>query len=203
MSDFREQGGRNEASVMNRAVLTRLLVGKLKSDEAVIGGIGNSNFDLWASGQRPQNFYMLGSMGLATPIALGVAVAQPKRKIFALDGDGSILMQLGALGTVAAEASKNLAIVIWDNGIYQITGSQKTLTSAGTDLVAIAKGAGITQSYWALDEAHFESLIDRTLVEDGPWFIVARIDGEKPAGTTERDPVKIRLNFMQGLGTKS
>jgi thiamine pyrophosphate-dependent acetolactate synthase large subunit-like protein len=203
MSDFREQGGRNEASVMNRSVLTRLLVGKLKSDEAVIGGIGNSNFDLWASGQRPQNFYMLGSMGLATPIALGVAVAQPKRKIFALDGDGSILMQLGALGTVAAEASKNLAIVIWDNGIYQITGSQKTLTSAGTDLVAIAKGAGITQSYWALDEAHFESLIDRTLVEDGPWFIVARIDGEKPAGTTERDPVKIRLNFMQGLGTKS
>ena len=203
MSDFREQGGRNEASVMNRAVLTRLLVGKLKSDEAVIGGIGNSNFDLWASGQRPQNFYMLGSMGLATPIALGVAVAQPKRKIFALDGDGSILMQLGALGTVAAEASKNLAVVIWDNGIYQITGSQKTLTSAGTDLVAIAKGAGITQSYWALDEAHFESLIDRTLVEDGPWFIVARIDGEKPAGTTERDPVKIRLNFMQGLGTKS
>ena len=203
MSDRREQSGRSEASVMNRSVLTRLLVGKLKSEEAVIGGIGNNNFDLWASGQRPQNFYMLGSMGLATPIALGVATAQPGRKVFALDGDGSILMQLGALGTVAAEASKNLAIVIWDNGIYQITGSQKTLTSAGTDLVAIAKGAGITQSYWALDEAHFESLIDRTLVEDGPWFIVARIDGEKPAGTTERDPVKIRLNFMQGLGTKS
>jgi thiamine pyrophosphate-dependent acetolactate synthase large subunit-like protein len=203
MSDRGAQSGRNEASVMNRSVLTRLLVGKLKSEEAVIGGIGNNNFDLWASGQRPQNFYMLGSMGLATPIALGVATAQPGRKVFALDGDGSILMQLGALGTVAAEASKNLTIIIWDNGIYQITGSQRTLTSAGTDLVAIAKGAGIVQSYWAFDEAHFESLIDRTLVEDGPWFIVARIDGEKPAGTTERDPVKIRLNFMQGLGVKS
>jgi thiamine pyrophosphate-dependent acetolactate synthase large subunit-like protein len=203
MSDRGAQSGRNEASVMNRSVLTRLLVGKLKSEEAVIGGIGNNNFDLWASGQRPQNFYMLGSMGLATPIALGVATAQPGRKVFALDGDGSILMQLGALGTVAAEASKNLTIIIWDNGIYQITGSQRTLTSAGTDLVAIAKGAGIAQSYWAFDEAHFESLIDRTLVEDGPWFIVARIDGEKPAGTTERDPVKIRLNFMQGLGVKS
>jgi thiamine pyrophosphate-dependent acetolactate synthase large subunit-like protein len=203
MSDRGAQSGRNEASVMNRSALTRLLVGKLKSEEAVIGGIGNNNFDLWASGQRPQNFYMLGSMGLATPIALGVATAQPGRKVFALDGDGSILMQLGALGTVAAEASKNLTIIIWDNGIYQITGSQRTLTSAGTDLVAIAKGAGIAQSYWAFDEAHFESLIDRTLVEDGPWFIVARIDGEKPAGTTERDPVKIRLNFMQGLGVKS
>ncbi|MEH2472942.1 thiamine pyrophosphate-dependent acetolactate synthase large subunit-like protein [Nitrobacteraceae bacterium AZCC 2161] len=202
MSDVKTQSGRNEASVMNRSVMTQLLVGKLKSGEAVIGGIGNSNFDLWASGQRPQNFYMLGSMGLATPIALGVALAQPQRKVFALDGDGSILMQLGALGTVAAEASKNLAIIIWDNGLYQITGSQKTLTSAGTDLVAIAKGAGIAQSYWAFDQAHFESLIERTLVEDGPWFIAVRIDAEKPAGVTERDPVKIRLNFMQGLGAK-
>jgi thiamine pyrophosphate-dependent acetolactate synthase large subunit-like protein len=202
MPDVKTQGGRSEAGVMNRSALTRLLAGKLKSEEAVIGGIGNSNFDLWASGQRPQNFYMLGSMGLATPIALGVAIAQPQRKVFALEGDGSILMQLGALGTVAAEARKNLAIIIWDNGLYQITGSQKTLTSSGTDLVAIAKGAGIAQSYWAFDEAHFESLVERTLTEDGPWLIAARIDGEKPAGTTERDPVKIRLNFMQGLGVK-
>jgi thiamine pyrophosphate-dependent acetolactate synthase large subunit-like protein len=202
MPDVKTQSGRDEASVMNRSALTRLLVGKLKSEEAVIGGIGNSNFDLWASGQRPQNFYMLGSMGLATPIALGVATAQPQRKVFALEGDGSILMQLGALGTVAAEASKNLAIIIWDNGVYQITGSQKTLTSTGTDLVTIAKGAGIAQSYWAFDGAHFESLIERTLTEDGPWFIAARIDTEKPAGTTERDPVKIRLSFMQGIGAK-
>jgi thiamine pyrophosphate-dependent acetolactate synthase large subunit-like protein len=203
MSDPKTQSGRNEASVMNRSVLTRLLAGKLKSEEAVIGGIGNNNFDLWASGRRPQNFYMLGSMGLATPIALGVAIAQPQRKVFALEGDGSILMQLGALGTVAAEGSRNLAVIIWDNGLYQITGSQKTLTSSGTDLVAMAKGAGIAQSFWAFDEAHFESLVERTLREDGPWFIAARIDADKPAGTTERDPVKIRLNFMQGLGVKS
>lgn len=200
MSDTRAQSGRDEATVMNRSAMTRLLVSKLKSEEAVVGGIGNTNFDLWASGQRPQNFYMLGSMGLATPIALGVAMAQPERKVFALDGDGSVLMQLGALGTVAAEAPKNLAIIIWDNGLYQITGSQKTLTSAGTDLVTIAKGAGIEQSFWAFDEPRFESLIERTLVEDGPWFIAVRIDGEKPAGVTERDPIKIRLNFMQGIG---
>jgi thiamine pyrophosphate-dependent acetolactate synthase large subunit-like protein len=190
---------RDEVKTMNRSVLTRLLVSKLKAQEAVVGGIGNTNFDLWASGQRPENFYMLGSMGMATPIALGVAVAQPNRKVFALDGDGSILMQLGALGTVAAAAQKNLAIIIWDNGIYQITGSQQTLTSKGTDLVAMAKGAGIAQSYWASDEKHFEALVENILSNDGPWFIAAKIDGEKPAGTTERDPVKIRLNFMKGL----
>jgi thiamine pyrophosphate-dependent acetolactate synthase large subunit-like protein len=193
---------RDSAKLMNRSLLTRRLVSKLKSDEAVVAGIGNTNFDLWASGQRPQNFYMLGSMGLAMPIALGVAMAQPQRKVFALDGDGSVLMELGAFGTVAAVAQKNLAVIIWDNGIYQITGSQKTLTSGKADIVAIAKGAGLMQSAWAADEEHFDTLVDRALKGDGPWFIAVKIDGEKPAGTTERDPVKIRLNFMSGLGVK-
>lgn len=200
MNDPSRIQSRDDATVMNRSVLTRLLVAKLNADEAVVGGIGNTNFDLWASGQRPQNFYMLGSMGLATSIALGVAMAQPDRKVFALDGDGSILMQLGSLGTVAATAPKNLVIILWDNGLYQITGSQKTLTASGSDLVAIARGAGLTDSYWAADEEHFGSLVDRALAADGPMLIAARIDGEKPAGTTERDPVKIRLNFMRGIG---
>lgn len=203
MSKSNDTMGRDEAKVMSRSDLTRLLVSKLKNHEGVIGGIGNTNFDLWASGQRPENFYMLGSMGLATPIALGVASAQPQRKVFALEGDGSILMQLGALGTVAAAAAKNLAIIVWDNGLYQITGSQQTLTSKGVDLVAIAKGAGIAQSFWAWDEAHFGSLVDKTLDGDGPWFIVARIDGGKPAGTTDRDPVRIRQNFMSGIHAKA
>jgi thiamine pyrophosphate-dependent acetolactate synthase large subunit-like protein len=195
-----ESGSRDAAKIMNRSELTRRLVAKLHADEAVIGGIGNTNFDLWASGQRPQNFYMLGSMGLAIPIALGVAMAQPRRKVFALEGDGSLLMQLGTLGTAAAASQKNLAIIVWDNGLYQITGSQKTLTSSGTDLVSMARGAGLAQSAWACDEAHFETLVERVLAGDGPWFIGVRIDGEKPAGVTERDAAKIRLRFMQGLG---
>ncbi|SIT40778.1 Decarboxylase [Paraburkholderia piptadeniae] len=190
---------RSAAKVMNRSDLTRRLVAMLRHDEAVIGGIGNTNFDLWASGQRPQNFYMLGSMGLAIPIALGVATAQPQRKVVALEGDGSMLMQLGALGTVAMRAPRNLLMVVWDNGIYQITGSQKTLTSATVDLVAMARGAGIASSAWAADEAHFEALVEDALAANGPAFIGARIDDAKPAGTTERDPAKIRMRFMQGI----
>ena len=77
--------GAHNAKVMNRFDLTKRLVGQLKRDEAVVGGIGNANFDLWASGQRPQNFYMLGSMGLTIPIALGVAIAQPQRHVIALE----------------------------------------------------------------------------------------------------------------------
>jgi hypothetical protein len=81
-----DPGTRDAAKVMRRSDLTRRLVARLKHEEAVIGGIGYANFDLWGAGQRPQNFYMLGSMGLACPIALGVALAQPKRKVFALEG---------------------------------------------------------------------------------------------------------------------
>src|SRR5579872_7559678 len=87
---------RDQAKVMNRFDVTKRMVARLKHDEAVIGGIGYTNFDLWAAGRRPQNFYMLGSMGLACPIALGVALAQPERQVIALEGDGSILMQLGS-----------------------------------------------------------------------------------------------------------
>src|SRR5688572_678511 len=143
---------RTNSKVMNRLDLTKRLVAKLKHEEAVIGGIGNSNFDLYAAAKRPQNFYMLGSMGLAAPIALGVALAQPNRRVFALEGDGSLLMQLGALTTIATLAPKNLTMVVMDNGIYQITGAQPTPGAAVADIVAIALASGLTNSSWAADE---------------------------------------------------
>jgi thiamine pyrophosphate-dependent acetolactate synthase large subunit-like protein len=195
--------GAHNAKVMNRFELTKRLVGHLKSDEAVVGGIGNANFDLWASGQRAQNFYMLGSMGLAIPIALGVAIAQPQRHVLALEGDGSLLMQLGCLATVAERSPKNLTIVVWDNGIYQITGSQPTASSAAADLVAISRGAGIANSSWAADEADFERLAASALKGEGPSLIAARIDNKPAVATTDRDPVQIRERFMRGLGVKT
>jgi thiamine pyrophosphate-dependent acetolactate synthase large subunit-like protein len=191
----------HNAKVMNRFALTERLVGKLKHDEAVVGGIGNANFDLWASGQRPQNFYMLGSMGLAIPIALGVAIAQPKRHVVALEGDGSLLMQLGCLATVAMCKPKNLTIVVWDNGIYQITGGQPTASASAADLVEIARGAGIANAAWAADEEEFERLVTAAL-EGGPSLIAARIDDKPGVATTDRDPVRIRASFMTGLGVK-
>src|SRR5437588_11794075 len=105
---------------MSRLGLTRVLISLLTHEEAIVAGIGNTNSDLYAAGHRPQNFYMLGSMGLAVPIALGVAVAQPQRGVIALEGDGSILMSLGSLSTVAQVRPRNLTIIIIDNGMYQI-----------------------------------------------------------------------------------
>ena len=193
---------RDQAKVINRFDITKRMVALLRQEEAVIGGIGYTNFDLWAAERRPQNFYMLGSMGLAVPIALGVALAQPQRKVIALEGDGSLLMQLGCLGTVAARAQKNLAIVIMDNGAYQITGGQKTVTDQCVDLVAVAKASGLAQSAWAADESAFEELISLSLKEDGPWLIGCRIDNAKPVDTTERDPPKLKDQFMRGMGVR-
>jgi len=180
--------------IMNRFDVTSRLVAKLKNEEAVVGGIGNTNFDLWAAGHRPQNFYMLGSMGLAFPIALGVALAQPKRRVFALEGDGSLLMQLGSLSTIATLAPKNLTMVVMDNGIYQITGAQPT--------PAAAVASGLTNSAWAADEEDFERLIEQSMSASEPTLIGVRIDDKPGTGATRRDPVQIRERFMHGMGVR-
>jgi thiamine pyrophosphate-dependent acetolactate synthase large subunit-like protein len=197
-----ESAPSRNTKVMNRFDLTSRLIAKLKNEEAVIGGIGNTNFDLWAAGHRPQNFYMLGSMGLAFPIALGVALAQPNRHVFALEGDGSLLMQLGCLSTIAALKPKNLTLIVMDNGIYQITGAQPTPAASVADLIAIAVGSGLANSVWAADEEDFERLIDRSLTASEPTLIGVRIDDKPGSGTTRRDPVQIRERFMLGLGVR-
>lgn len=188
--------------VMNRFDVTSRLIAKLRHEEAVIGGIGNTNFDLWAAGHRPQNFYMLGSMGLAFPIALGVALAQPGRRVFALEGDGSLLMQLGALSTIAALKPKNLTMIVMDNGVYQITGAQPTPAANVADIVAIAIGSGLANSAWAADEEDFERLVDDAMAATEPGLIAVRIDDKPGVGTTRRDPVQIRERFMHGLGVR-
>jgi thiamine pyrophosphate-dependent acetolactate synthase large subunit-like protein len=188
---------------MNRTDLTRRLLERLKGEEAVVAGIGNTHFDLWAAAaQRPQNFYMLGSMGLAFPLALGVALAQPQRRVIALEGDGSLLMQLGCLSTIAVLAPRNLSLVVMDNSVYQITGGQATPAAASTDLVAVAQGCGIADSTWASDEEDFERLVEASLSAASPVLIVARIDTLPAGATTHRDPVQIRERFMRGIGAR-
>jgi thiamine pyrophosphate-dependent acetolactate synthase large subunit-like protein len=188
------------APPMQRLALTHALIALLVHEEAVVAGIGNTNFDLFAAGHRPQNFYMLGSMGLAVPIALGGAVAQPGRRFFALEGDGSLLMNLGCLATVAAVAPRNLAIIVWDNGSYQITGQQRAATGGPTDIVGVARAAGIARSAWAADETDFARLVTQALATDGPHLIAAHIDNAPGTARPERDPVLLRDRYMRGIG---
>ena len=111
-------------------------------------------------------------------------------------------MQLGSLATIANVAPRNLTIVVCDNAMYQITGSQPAATAGKADLVEIARGAGIAQSAWVADEEDFERLVECALNQDGPWFIAARIDGTAPKQQTPREPVAIKDAFMRGLGVK-
>jgi len=187
--------------MMNRSEVTKRLVAKLKRDEAVIGGIGNTNFDLYMAGHRPQNFYMLGSMGLACSIGLGVALGQPERGVIALEGDGSMMMNLGVFSTIAKLKPRNLTIVIMDNGMYQITGGQPTVTQDTADIVAIARAAGLANSAWANDLDEFEKLLGTSFESGGPRLIGVKVDGQPAVGQTLRDPALIRHKFMQGLGT--
>jgi len=186
---------------LRRIDLMRRLVATL-GDEAVIGGIGNTNFDLFAAGHRKQNFYMLGSMGLAFPIALGVALAQPQRRVIGIDGDGSLLMNLGCLATIGMVAPANLTLLVMDNSSYQITGGQPSASASGADFVALARGAGIARSSWADDEDAFARLVREALDADGPALIAAKIDGSAAVGQPDRDPPQIRDRFMQAMGVR-
>jgi sulfopyruvate decarboxylase subunit beta len=111
----------------------------------IVCNLGFPSRELYAVGDRPENFYMLGSMGLASSIGLGLALAQPLQRVMVLDGDGSVLMNLGTLATIAARAPENYLLVILDNCCYGSTGSQPTCTHQGTDLAAMAAAAGVRE----------------------------------------------------------
>ena len=112
------------------------------NDELIICNLGAPSRELYNISDRPSNFYMLGSMGLVSSIALGVALGRPNKTVWCIDGDGSLLMNLGTLSTIANNQSKNLTLIIIDNSSYGSTGNQRTYTSGKTNLETIAEGAG-------------------------------------------------------------
>jgi sulfopyruvate decarboxylase subunit beta len=111
----------------------------------IVCNIGFPSRELYAVADRPKNFYMLGSMGMASSIGLGLALARSDIKVIVLDGDGSVLMNLGTMATMAHCALKNYLLVILDNHCYCSTGSQPTCTFEKTDLAAVARAAGVEQ----------------------------------------------------------
>ncbi|MFX0003735.1 MAG: sulfopyruvate decarboxylase subunit beta [Candidatus Hodarchaeota archaeon] len=112
------------------------------TDELIVCNLGAPSRELYHILDRDENFYMLGSMGLSSSIAFGIAISKPMRKVICIDGDGSILMNLGSLCTIANNNPQNLILIIIDNSSYGSTGDQKTYTSNKTRLEIIAEGAG-------------------------------------------------------------
>ena len=123
---------------MNRLEATRIVV-DLAGDAPIVASLGHPAYDLFAAGDRPRNFYTWGSMGLASSIGLGLALARPDVRVFVLDGDGSLLMNLGSLATIGLLQPANLVLVVMDNEEYATTGGQQTPTAHGADLEAAAR----------------------------------------------------------------
>ena len=187
--------------MLNRLQATRYVVQQV-TDEPIIASLGNPKFDLFTAQDRPQNFYMWNSMGLASSMGLGLAMARPEQKVIILDGDGAILMNLNSLPTAAARSPQNLIHVIWDNRQFELTGGQPTHTAFRTDLARLAQGAGFDQVETVETQEAFERTFSRALREPGPWIIVAIIDAERATGRPPKSPTYIKHRFMASLGVK-
>ena len=184
---------------MNRLEGTRLLVGAIGT-EPIIASLGHPAYDLFAAGDRPANFYTWGSMGLASSIGLGLALARPDLRIFVVDGDGSLLMNLGSLATIGWTRPANLVLIVWDNELYGTTGGQDTATAHGADLEAAARAMGATATATVRTAEAFTTAIARSRVEPGPWVIVAKVAESAPTMKPPLDCVFIKQRFMAAIG---
>jgi thiamine pyrophosphate-dependent acetolactate synthase large subunit-like protein len=185
---------------MNRLEATRAVVARLRDADAVVASLGHPAYDLYTAADRPTSFYTWGSMGLASSIGLGLAMAQPDRRIVVLDGDGSLLMNLGSLATVGWTRSKNLTIIVWDNALYGTTGGQDTATAHGADLAAAARAMGVANAVTVITTTELEQAVDRSAAESGPWVIVAKVGENTPTLKPPLDCVFIKQRFMAAMG---
>jgi thiamine pyrophosphate-dependent acetolactate synthase large subunit-like protein len=181
-----------------REVVARLLADR--GDLLVVGGLGAPTWDLTAAGDSALTFPLWGAMGGAAMIGLGLALAQPGRRVLVVTGDGEMLMGLGALATVALQAPANLAIVVLDNERYGETGMQPTHTAGPTDLGAVAAGAGIPVVADIYDEAQLEEAIPRIRGEKGPVFFNIKVRAEDlPLVLPPKDGAYLKDRFRGAL----
>jgi thiamine pyrophosphate-dependent acetolactate synthase large subunit-like protein len=144
----------------------------------VVSSAGATTLE-WNTLRPGDGNFRVRTLGLCSSIALGMALGLPHRKVIALDGDGSLLMNLCSLPTIARMKPGNLIHVVFDNEIYEASGSRKTATSAGTDLVGIARAAGIENARWTNSTKAFAEIIDEALGLSAPVFIGVKVDGTR------------------------
>jgi len=195
----RDADGSPEPLLRRREVVRELL--KDRGDLLVVTGLGSACYDTAAAGDHPHNFYLWGAMGSAGMVGLGLALAQPQRRVLVITGDGEILMGLGSLATIGMQRPRNLAVAVLDNGHYAETGMQRSHTNYGTSLQAVATGCGIGTALEIRTMQHVEAL--RALLHRGagPVFASIRVSPEEdPRVLPPRDGVFLKLRFRRQLG---
>ena len=172
-----------------------------RGNALVIPGLGSPTWDAFASGDSPEYLYSWGGMGLAVPTALGIAMAQPDRRVLALTGDGEMMMGIGSLGVVADQAPDNLSILVLDNESFGETGRQTGLTANRADLCKVAEGFGIVRTMHVTDGGATAELAAFLFETPGPAFAVAKIAlSEDPWALPVKDGVAIARRFRIALG---
>lgn len=185
---------------MTRLDATRVLVEEA-GDAPIVASLGHPAYDLHAAGDRPSSFYTWGSMGLASSVGLGLAIGRPDLRVFVVDGDGSLLMNLGSLATIGWTAPPNLVLIVWDNEEYATTGGQRSATAFGADLAAAARAMRIERSTVVRDGAGLRGAIAAAAAAPGPVVIVAKVTESAPSGKPPLDCVHIKQRFMTAIGS--
>mgnify|MGYP001157115359 CR=1 FL=1 len=179
---------------MNRKKAISIIIKKIKKN-IIISANGYNSRDLYATGDKDTNFYMIGSMGLASSIGLGVAIKNPKKRIYVFDGDGNILMNLGSLTTIGTIKPKNLIHLVFDNGSHESTGGQPTCTNS-ISIAKIAKAANF-KIFQVENESQFERILTKIKKLPGPIMIVVKIkNSEEISGRVSLKPSDIKKRFM-------
>ena len=171
---------------------------KILDDQLIVCNLGIPSKELYNLKDRDESFYMLGSMGLASSISLGLSISQPEKSVWCIDGDGSLLMNLGSLSTIANVNPNNLTLIVMDNGSYGSTGDQKTYTSQKTRLEIIAEGAGF-ESIEIIDKK--ENIVPtlKNLNQQCNFILIKTKPGNAQVKNIPIHPEKIKERFMRSI----
>ena len=184
---------------MKRRPLVRELL-RDRGSLLVIGGLGAPAWDITAAGDAPENLPLWGGMGGAAMMGLGLAIAQPSRRVLVVTGDGEMLMGVGALATIAVQKPENLSVVVLDNEHYGETGMQETHTRHGVDLAGMARAAGIADSRLVTAAAEALALRGAIHAGAGPLFAQVKVDeGAQPLVLPPREGAILQARFREAV----
>jgi thiamine pyrophosphate-dependent acetolactate synthase large subunit-like protein len=185
-------------STLDRREALRAILAK-RGDALLVTGLGSTCYDAGTM-DHPNTFYLWGGMGAAAMVGLGLALAQPRRRVIVATGDGEMLMALGSLATIGADGPRNLAIVVMDNELYSETGMQPTHTSRGVDLAAVAKAASFARTGTVYNLKQLGAWVPSLYTSPGPVFLVAKITSQRyPMSIRLRDGTAIKNRFREAL----
>lgn len=166
----------------------------------VVTGLGSPTWDVAATADSPHNFYLWGAMGGAAMVGLGLALAQPSRRVAVITGDGELLMGLGSLATIGVERPSNLSIVVLDNERYGETGMQASHTARGVDLAAMARAAGFPSAATVASAPELQAAVPALFAGAGPMLLVVKVlANQPPLRVPLRDGTHIKNRFREAL----